>query len=142
MNNTRLPDKALYPDANPEKGIELDVLRELQGDWLINFDWEAQRAELNQPAHPTVLIEGILCIRNPKNRMRFLSSCSTDGQVMRHSLTFNFEVKFMSASGKNVSFNVVVPSLPEFVFSSAPPANWTTDDTAKILNTLMTEVLG
>jgi hypothetical protein len=30
MNNTRLPDKSLYPDAGPEKGIELDVLRELR----------------------------------------------------------------------------------------------------------------
>jgi hypothetical protein len=47
-----------------------------------------------------------------------------------------------SASGKNVSYNVVVPSLPGFVFSSAPPANWTLDDTARIYNTLMTEVLG
>jgi hypothetical protein len=44
MTNTRLLD----PDASPEKGIELDVLRELQGDWLTNFDWEAQQAELNQ----------------------------------------------------------------------------------------------
>lgn len=36
VNNTRLPDKALCPDASSGKGIELDVLRELQGDWL-NF---------------------------------------------------------------------------------------------------------
>jgi hypothetical protein len=47
-----------------------------------------------------------------------------------------------SPTGKKVSFNVVVPSLPGFVFSSAPPVNWTVDDTARIFNTLMTEVLG
>jgi hypothetical protein len=47
-----------------------------------------------------------------------------------------------SSSDKKVLYNVVVPSLPGFVFSSAPPANWTIDDTARIFNTLMTEVLG
>jgi hypothetical protein len=47
-----------------------------------------------------------------------------------------------STTGKKVSFNVVVPSLPGFLFSSVPPANWTIDDTARTYNTLMTEVLG
>ncbi|KAJ7219698.1 Alpha/Beta hydrolase protein [Mycena haematopus] len=47
-----------------------------------------------------------------------------------------------SPGGKTVSYNVVVPSLPGFIFSSAPPANWTVDDTARIFNTLMTKVLG
>ena len=39
-------------------------------------------------------------------------------------------------------FNVVVPSLPGFGFSSPAPDNWTTSDTARIFNTLMTKVLG
>lgn len=43
---------------------------------------------------------------------------------------------------KQVSFNVVIPSLPGFAFSSPAPANWTLDDTARVYNTLMTEVLG
>ncbi|KAJ7646759.1 Alpha/Beta hydrolase protein [Roridomyces roridus] len=48
-----------------------------------------------------------------------------------------------TSTGKNVSFNVVVPSLPGFVFSSpATSANWTYRDTARVFNTLMTEVLG
>jgi hypothetical protein len=48
----------------------------------------------------------------------------------------------MTSSGKPVSFHVIVPSLPGFAFSSAPPANWTVDDTARLFNTLMTEILG
>jgi hypothetical protein len=48
VNNTRLPDKALDPDAGQEKGIELDFLRELQSDWLTNFDWKVQQTELNK----------------------------------------------------------------------------------------------
>lgn len=47
-----------------------------------------------------------------------------------------------NAAGKKVSYDVVVPSLPGFIFSSLPPANWTTDDVARIFNTLMTDVLG
>jgi pimeloyl-ACP methyl ester carboxylesterase len=47
-----------------------------------------------------------------------------------------------SPTGKKLSYNVVVPSLPGFVFSSAPPLDWTVNDTARIFNTLMTDVLG
>ncbi|KAJ7832781.1 Alpha/Beta hydrolase protein [Mycena olivaceomarginata] len=115
VTNTRLPD----PTPAQRRGSNWTSLRELQGDWLTNFDWKAQQAELNQPAHFTALIEG-----------------SFHGFLpVIHPLTQSS----MSASGKNVSFNVVVPSPPGFVFSSAPPANWSTDDTARIFNTYMTE---
>lgn len=43
---------------------------------------------------------------------------------------------------QTVAFDVVVPSLPGFSFSSPAPQDWTLDDTARIYNTLMTEVLG
>lgn len=45
-------------------------------------------------------------------------------------------------TGGKQRFHIVIPSLPGFGFSSAPPAGWTTDDTARILNTLMHKVLG
>lgn len=44
--------------------------------------------------------------------------------------------------GTAVSFDVIIPSLPGFAFSPAPPANWTVDDTARIMNTLMVDALG
>ncbi|KAJ7900597.1 Alpha/Beta hydrolase protein, partial [Mycena olivaceomarginata] len=130
VTNIRLPD----PDASPEKGIKLNILRELQGDWLTNFDWKAQQAELNQPAHFTALIEG--------QSVHFVHQKSEEPDaipvIMLHGWAGSFHEFLpvinlltqspMSASGKNVSFNVVVPSLPGFVFSSAPPANWSTDD--------------
>jgi len=58
VNSTRLPVKALYPDASAEKGIELETLRELRTDWLTKFDWETQQAELNQFERFTAVIEG------------------------------------------------------------------------------------
>lgn len=46
------------------------------------------------------------------------------------------------ANSDKVSFDVVIPSLPGFGFSSPTPKNWTIDDTARVFNTLMQEVLG
>lgn len=49
----------------------------------------------------------------------------------------------VTTTGKNVSFHVVVPSLPGFAFSTRPPENWTAErDTARVFNTLMIDVLG
>lgn len=47
-----------------------------------------------------------------------------------------------NANSDEVSFDVVIPSLPGFGFSSPTPKNWTIDDTARVFNTLMQEVLG
>jgi hypothetical protein len=52
VKNTRLPVKDLYPgvgsDKISDKGISLESLRGLRTDWLENFDWETQQAELNR----------------------------------------------------------------------------------------------
>jgi pimeloyl-ACP methyl ester carboxylesterase len=48
----------------------------------------------------------------------------------------------VTSDGKAVAFDVIVPSLPGFAISSPPPENWTVDDTARVFNTLMTDVLG
>ncbi|KAJ7453138.1 Alpha/Beta hydrolase protein [Mycena latifolia] len=148
VRSTHLPGKPLYPTAGTDKGIELNVLRELQTEWVESFDWEAQQTELNQFKHYTVVIEG--------QTVHFVHEKSEDPDaipvILLHGWPGSFHEfapvikpltqSWTSATGKNVSYNVVVPSLPGFVFSSAPPANWTVDDTARIYNMLMTEVLG
>jgi hypothetical protein len=45
-------------------------------------------------------------------------------------------------SGRSVSFDLVIPSLPGFTFSAPPPQTWTVNDTARVWNTLMVDVLG
>ncbi|KAJ6478906.1 Alpha/Beta hydrolase protein [Mycena sanguinolenta] len=120
VTNTRLPVPHLYPNAGFDKGIGLDFLRELQSEWVGSFDWKSQEAELNRFDHYTAEIEG-----------------QTFAPVIK-PLTQSWT----SPTGESVSYDVVVPSLPGFVFSSAPPANWTVDDTARMFNTLMTDVLG
>lgn len=47
-----------------------------------------------------------------------------------------------ATGSQNTSFHVIIPSLPGFVLSDPAPDNWTTYDTARIFNTLMTDVLG
>jgi pimeloyl-ACP methyl ester carboxylesterase len=50
--------------------------------------------------------------------------------------------KSYTSTGIPVSFDVVIPSLPGYAFSSILPLNWTLDDTSRIFNTLMTDILG
>jgi pimeloyl-ACP methyl ester carboxylesterase len=45
-------------------------------------------------------------------------------------------------SNSSQAFDIVVPSLPGFGFSSPAPDDWSTSDTATLFNTLMTKVLG
>ncbi|KAJ7661641.1 Alpha/Beta hydrolase protein [Mycena rosella] len=148
VRNTRLPEKALYPEAGQGKGIQLDFLRELQTEWVESFDWDAQQTELNRFKQYTAVVEG--------QTVHFVHEKSEDPDAIPIILLHGWPGSFYefapvikpltqsstSAARENVSYNVVVPSLPGFVFSSAPPENWTTDDTARIYNTLMTEVLG
>ncbi|KAJ7467166.1 Alpha/Beta hydrolase protein [Mycena latifolia] len=96
VRNIRLP--ALYPNAGPDKGIELDYLRELKQNGF---------------KHYTAVIEG--------QTVHFVHEKSNDPDAIPVILLHGW---------------------PGFVFSSAPPENWIVDDTARIFNTLMTEVLG
>ncbi|KAJ7618573.1 Alpha/Beta hydrolase protein [Roridomyces roridus] len=149
VNNTWLPEQALYPAAGVDKGIELDTLRDLRTEWVTTFDWGKQEAELNQLDHFTAEIEGQV-VHFVHQRSKASDAIPV---ILLHGWPGSFQEflpviepltqpLFNATSGKNVSFNVVVPSLPGFAFSSAPPQNWTVDDTARILNTLVSEVLG
>jgi pimeloyl-ACP methyl ester carboxylesterase len=44
--------------------------------------------------------------------------------------------------GQSVSFDVVIPSLPGFGFSTLPSTSWTAADTSRVFHTLMADVLG
>jgi hypothetical protein len=48
VSKTHLPAKGLYPAAGIEFGIQLDFLRDLQTQWLHEYSWADQEAELNK----------------------------------------------------------------------------------------------
>ncbi|KAK7036288.1 epoxide hydrolase domain protein [Favolaschia claudopus] len=143
VQQTRLPEKALY-DVGPEKGMQLDVLKELKNEWVGSYDWAKEEGELNSVNHFTAEVENIT--------VHFVHEKSKDANaipvILLHGWPGSFHeylpvVKPLTeTSSTGVSYHVVVPSLPGFSFSSAPPLTWTINDTGRIFNTLMTKVLG
>ncbi|KAJ6601057.1 Alpha/Beta hydrolase protein [Mycena vulgaris] len=160
VNNTRLSTKALYPNAGPEKGTELDFLGEPRTEWLETFDWETQREELNHSVafmphrfkQYTAVTEGqtVHFVHQKSVHPDAIPVILLHGWPGYYSCSFHeflpvinpLTQSWTSTTGKNVSYNVVIPSLPGFVFSSLLPANWTVADTARIFSALMTEVHG
>ncbi|KAF7905069.1 uncharacterized protein EAF01_005590 [Botrytis porri] len=153
VSQTHLPAFEEYPGLGDSLGIDLQVLKSLQAEWTTTFDWDAEQADLNRYNHYTTTIEGLT--------IHFIHQKSSDANAIPLILNHGWPGSFMeflplidplttassisngtSASNRtSTSFHVVVPSLPGFAFSSAPPANWTLNDTARVFNTLMTDVL-
>ncbi|KAK7044422.1 epoxide hydrolase domain protein, partial [Favolaschia claudopus] len=145
VQQTQLPEKSLYP-VGPEKGMQLDVLRVLKSEWVSSttYDWGKAEKELNSVSHFTAKIENMT--------LHFVHERSENPNAIPVILLHGWPglfyeylpvVKPLSqTSATGVSYHVVVPSIPGFSFSSPPRLNWTIDDTARIFNTLMTEVLG
>ncbi|KAK3368428.1 Alpha/Beta hydrolase protein [Podospora didyma] len=149
IKENKLPDKPEYPGVGSSFGIDLDVLKDLKKQWLDDFDWKKEQDAINKFKHFTTKIEGL--------DIHFIHEKSADPDAIPLLLLHGWPGSFLefvpiikpltaknatSSTNKPVSFHVVVPSLPGFAFSSAPPANWTNEDTASVFNTLMTSVLG
>ncbi|KAI5460231.1 Alpha/Beta hydrolase protein [Mariannaea sp. PMI_226] len=148
VKNTRLPDQEEYAGVGSSAGIALDTLKQLQTKWTTTFDWNKEQHALNKYNHFTAQIENLTIhfihqrSRDP-NAIPLLLNHGWPGSFLEFLPVINsLTEKAVTSTGKPVSFHVVVPSLPGFTFSSAPPANWTVDDTGRVFNTLMTEVLG
>ncbi|KAJ6501431.1 Alpha/Beta hydrolase protein [Mycena vitilis] len=168
VENTRLPDTSLYPTAGIDFGIELDFLRDLRSRWLDHFNWTKQESELNELPQFTANIEGqkvhfVHATSAETDRIPLLMLHGWPGKHSRFPVDFERFIQvfyppgsfqeflpiikpltqlWKSPTGKRVSFDVIAPSLPGFLFSSSPPRNWNNTDTARIFDTLMTDVLG
>ncbi|EHK22967.1 uncharacterized protein TRIVIDRAFT_150190 [Trichoderma virens Gv29-8] len=148
IKNTQLPASPEYPGLSPDAGIPLSTLKSLRTEWLTQFSWQKEQAAINKYPQFTAEIEGLTVhfIHQKSNKPdaiplilfhgwpgSFLEFIPLIGDLTKNGKT---------STGKSVSFDVVIPNLPGFGPSSAPPANWSTEDTARIFNTLMTDVLG
>ncbi|KAI0388355.1 Alpha/Beta hydrolase protein [Xylariaceae sp. FL0594] len=148
VKEAQLPDHEEYPGLGETLGIDLKTLKALQCQWTTDFDWAAEQAALNKYHHYIAPIENL--------KIHFIHEKSKDPNAIPLLLTHGWPGSFAeliplinplttpakTSKGTDVSFHVVMASLPGFTFSSAPPANWTLDDTARVFNTLMTSVLG
>ncbi|KAK0619597.1 Alpha/Beta hydrolase protein [Immersiella caudata] len=145
IKESKLPDEPEYPGIGSTFGIDLDVLKGLKQQWLHDFDWNKQQDEINKYNHFTTKIENL--------DIHFIHHKSSSPDAIPLLLLHGWPGSFLEflplinplTSPKNTtspSFHIIIPSLPGFAFSSAPPANWTNADTARIFNTLMTSILG
>ncbi|KAL4978213.1 alpha/beta-hydrolase [Aspergillus desertorum] len=147
IRSTKLPAQPVYINTVISEGISLSQLKSLRTEWLTKFDWEREQDDMNKFNHCTALIEGLT--------IHFIHEKSTASGAIPLLLLHGWPGSFLefapiikdlteratTATGRGVSFDVIVPSLPGFAFSSAPPVNWTTSDTARVFNTLLTKVL-
>lgn len=47
VNNTKLPETSIYSDLGSSAGIDPNVLRELQKQWITDFDWDSEEEQMN-----------------------------------------------------------------------------------------------
>jgi len=138
-----------FENEDWEYGTPLSYLRPLAEEWRDGFDWRAKEAELNQRSHYRVEIDG-LPIHFIHERGRGENPIPL---ILSHGWPWTFydlwdvigPLTDPAAHGGDPAdaFDVVVPSLPGFIFST-PLArtnlNWAT--TADLWVKLMQDVLG
>lgn len=133
-------------------GTDPDYLRELVAYWRDEFDWRARERELNAFPQYTAQIDGrtvhFVHLRGtPTGDFRPLPLILTHGwpSSFVEMLTLARMLADPASHGAPGarSFDVVIPSLPGFLFSQAPePTAATADRTAATWAKLMTDVLG
>ncbi|KAL6874438.1 Alpha/Beta hydrolase protein [Trichoderma longibrachiatum] len=148
IRHTQLPDAPEYPGLSPDAGIPLSTLKSLRTEWLTDFSWEKEQAAINRYPQFTAEIEGLKVHfvhqkTNASDAIPLILFHGWPGSFLEFlPLVKELTSEAKTPAGKWVSFDVIIPNLPGYGPSTAPPANWTTADTARIMNTLMTDVLG
>ncbi|KAF7789797.1 hypothetical protein EIP86_000743 [Pleurotus ostreatoroseus] len=142
--HTRLPDQAPIPGASWDYGVDLKWLREMKDAWQHEFDWKDVEREMNAFDHYTVHIESV--------KLHFIHQRSARPDAIPLIFCNGWPSSFWeyhpliesltNPSAGQPAFHVVIPSLPGFTFSSAPPhKGWSMEDNARIFDHLMTGVL-
>jgi pimeloyl-ACP methyl ester carboxylesterase len=133
-------------------GTDPAYLRRLLDYWADGFDWRAIEADLNRLPHRIAQIDGksVHFVHVPGTRAEGepapLPLVLTHGwpscfAEMRRLIPLLTDPAGHGADPAD-AFDVVVPSLPGFLFSDLPNGPWTRASVAEIWDKLMTGVLG
>lgn len=146
LRRTRWPDDLSNEDWR--YGVNAAHLRLLTEHWVDRFDWRAVEAEMNRLDHFRVTIDGV--------RIHFVRVAgkgpSPKPLILTHGWPWTFwdmrrvigPLSDPAAYGGDPrdSFDVIVPSLPGFGFSTPTKAGMNFWRTADLWRTLMMDVLG
>jgi pimeloyl-ACP methyl ester carboxylesterase len=129
-------------------GCDAKFLKEICAYWTGDFDWRAAVAELNKFPQYTARVEDfdihfVHVVGEAKGQRPLLLSHGWPGSHFEFWASIE-KLAFPSRFGGDAAdaFDVVVPSLPGFGFSSKPKTPFGQRGTARLFNALMTEVLG
>ncbi len=111
LRATRWPEPA--PGPAWSHGTDLDYLRGLVGYWDEEFDWRRQEARLNQYDHFAADIDGV--------QIHYVHQRSGKPPlVLTHGWPSSFAEMLPVVDRLREHFDLVVPSLPGYAFSSRP----------------------
>ena len=129
-------------------GCDPAYLKSLCGFWVKDFDWQAAQDELNRYPQFTARVEDfdlhfVHVVGEAGGKRPLLLSHGWPGSHYEFWDSIE-KLAFPSRFGGQAAdaFDVVIPSLPGFGFTSKPTKPFSQRDTARLFNTLMTEVLG
>lgn len=129
-------------------GCDPAYLKALCAFWVKDFDWRAAQDELNRYPQFTARVEDfdlhfVHVVGEAGGKRPLLLSHGWPGSHYEFWDSIE-KLAFPSRFGGQASdaFDLVIPSLPGFGFSSKPTKPFSQRDTARLFNTLMTNVLG
>ncbi|GAB3981283.1 epoxide hydrolase [Actinoallomurus acanthiterrae] len=133
-------------------GTDPGYLRELVAYWADEFDWRAAEAALNAYPHFVADVAGRRVHYVHIRGVRAEGAPAPLPLILTHGWPSSF-VEMLRVARRLAdpashggdpadAFDVVIPSLPGFLFSELPAGTWTRRGVAEIWHTLMTETLG
>ena len=135
-----------------QAGADPDYLRALVGYWQRTFNWRVRERDLNALPHFVADVGGVRMhfLRIPAVRSRdrhmplplILSHGWPSSFIEMLPLAERLSDPARFGIDSADAFDVVVPSLPGFLYSDLPKEPLTREAIARTLHTLMTEVLG
>lgn len=128
-------------------GIDPGALAGLVADWAETFDWRAVETSLNRLDHRLARVQG--------TRLHFVraSAGAADGEpvplLVMHGWPSSFLemlplISALHAAGESrgLRFELVIPSMPGFLFSELPEAPLTREIMADLMAELMRQLVG